>query len=64
MSVRRRLWIGVLALILLSTVVAAPTGNALPDPCEACGATCIKEYKSGWDDCYGSPGGCWRTTVC
>jgi hypothetical protein len=64
MGVRRRLRIGVFALVLLSTVVFVPASKANKDPCEVCGATCIMTYQPGWSDCGGDPGGCTRLTIC
>lgn len=63
MSVRSRLWLGVLTLFVVCTF-AAPTSQASKNRCDDCGATCIMEYREGWSDCGGSPAGCWRTTVC
>jgi hypothetical protein len=63
MNVRIRVWMGVIAIILLFTVVIVPTSDGKADPCNACGATCMMEYKTGASDCTGS-GGCTRITVC
>lgn len=64
MGVRTRLWFGALTLVLLSLVAVVPSGDAAKSPCDECGATCMMEYRTGWTDCSGSPGGCLRTTVC
>lgn len=63
MGSRIRVSIGVLAL-LLSTFIVVPASEANKDPCEVCGATCIREYRAGWSDCYGDPSGCTRITTC
>lgn len=63
MNVKIRVWMGVLVLVLVSTVIVVPTSDAAKDPCEECGATCMKEYKTGANDCTGS-GGCTRITIC
>jgi uncharacterized membrane protein len=64
MGIRIRVWIGILTLALLSTFVVVPVSEALPDPCDACGAGCYRTYQAGWNDCYGSPSNCYRETTC
>jgi hypothetical protein len=64
MGVRIRVWMGTLALVLLSNVVVVPSSEAMRDHCNDCGSSCRMDYAPGWSDCGGAPAGCMRVTVC
>lgn len=64
MTSRTRRWLGVFALVLLSTFIVVPTSDAAKDRCDECGNSCWMDYQSGWSDCAGPSAGCLRTVVC
>lgn len=64
MGTRIRVWMRLVALVLLVSFVAAPSSQALKDRCDECGNSCWMSYEPGWADCGGPSGGCLRVVVC